>query len=284
MKSLFSFLGPKKDAAYFIDNGAELIAAGRPTEAEKALNKALELAEENKDYERAAQARLKLGSLAESQFSLAVAEAHYSKAFRHYQDEEVWITAADCLMRLAAICQRQHRLSEATQYYGHAHKYYSEESAAVEKIALASRHLGECCLESGSHAMAERHFLAAIEKISAIEKIDIEHPREVLAPLWRLVGSSRAGQGKNDQAEEAFKRSLSIFDDLGMQTPLESTGKKEIALDLCACLHEYARLLLSLDKKAEGEKLLERANALCSEVPGYLLEADLNDELAALKG
>lgn len=272
MKGLFSFLGPKKDAGYYLENGEELANQGKLDEAEKALSRALEMADEDKDYDRAASARVKLGRLAETQNRLAVAEAHYNKAFRHYQDEEEWEMAGNLLLWLGTICRKQRRRDEAIQLFGTAQKYFMDVNCDALLIADAAERLSGCCLEDNNFQMAEKHLKTAIEKRS--EKVDA-HDLSI-SRLWKHMGVSLAGQNKDKDAEEAFKKSLAIHE---KNTENED---RESSIDLCSCLHEYGRLLLRLNRKKEAKEIMERADKVCQEVPGYLLEADLADDLKKL--
>ncbi|HEY9783793.1 MAG TPA: tetratricopeptide repeat protein [Candidatus Obscuribacterales bacterium] len=272
MKGLFSFLGPKKDAKYYVGTGDEQLEKGQLEQAEKLFAKALELAEESKDYDSEVIARFKLGAVAESQNRLAVAETHYNKAFRYFQDGEEWMQAADCLMRLGKICYRQRRLSEATQLFGYAQKYFEDEKADPALISQALDWLGTCCMEERNFAMAEKHLRSSIARA-----VEASSGDDTLISKWKRIGVCCAEQGKEVEAQEAFKSCLSIYEKKG-----DDVLHAE-AIEVCSCLHEYGRLLLRGGKKEKAKDLLARAEKLCEAYPGYLQEAELADELAKLK-
>ncbi len=266
--NLFGFL-KKKDAAFYVESGEEAFKSGNLDEAEKCFDKAIELAEEKKDYKPIGIATLKLGLIAQKQDKIAIAEKHFSKAFRHHQDLEEYVEAADCLLKLGKVCFKQRRLGESTQVFGTAHKFYADEDPNHPGVSESLMWLSKSCLAEKHFPMAEKHARAAIAAQEA--RTDSEH--ESLAEMWNLVGQSCVEQNKNADAEKAFKNALAIF---------EKHESAETQLDFCSCLHAYGRLLIKQNKKKDAKEIMQRASKISEAVPGYLEEAELASELSAL--
>lgn len=266
--NLFGFL-KKKDAAHYVEAGEEAFKSGNLDEAEKCFNKAIELAEEKKEYKPIGVATLKLGLIAEKQDKIAIAEKQFSKAFRHHQDLDEFEQAADCLLKLGKVCYKQRRLGESTQVFGTAHKYYSDEDPNHAGVSESLMWLSKSCLAEKHYPMAEKHARSAIAAAEA--RAGAEH--ESMAEMWSLVGQSCIEQDKNADAEQAFKNALKIFD---------KNESSSAQLDLCSCLHAYGRLLIKQNKKAQAKEVMQRASKICEAVPGYLEEGELASELSSL--
>ena len=71
--------------------------------AEKHFAKALEMAEEVKDYDNIAISSEKLGDICARQGKNAVAETHYRKAYRTHEDSEDFDETAECLIKLGEV-------------------------------------------------------------------------------------------------------------------------------------------------------------------------------------
>lgn len=267
--NLFGFLGKKKDAAHFVESGSEALQSGQLDEAEKNFSRALELAEQKKDYTNMGISTFNLGVIAEKQDKIAIAENHFSKAFRYHQDIDEWEAAADCLLRLGIVCFKQRRLGEATQIFGTAQKYYQDEDEKHPGISQALVWLAKSCMEEKQFPMAEKHARTAVATAESQRGKDDES----LAAMWLLVARSCVEQNKNAEAEQAFKNALAIHD---------KHQSNENALELCACLHAYGRLLSKQSKNEEAKEVIQRASQICEEVPGYLEEAELTADLSRL--
>lgn len=263
--SLFGFL-KKKDAAFYIEGGETAFSAGELGEAEKCFSRALELAEEKKEYTSIGIATFKLGEVAEKQDKSAIAEKYFTAAFRHHQDLEEGEESAKCLLRLGIVCFKQRRLEESTQIFGTAEKYFHDEDPDHPGVAESLTWLAKSCMTGKHFPMAEKHARKAISAIQTRKGDD-----EALGELWKLAGECCAAQNKNAEADAAFKNALTIYD--GHH---DSAGQ----LGLCSCLHAYGRWLIGQNKRDEAAEVMQRAWRICEEIPGYLEEAELASELA----
>lgn len=264
---LFGFL-KKKDAAFYVESGETALAAGQFDEAEKCFAKAIELAEEKKEYKPIGTATLRLGEIAERQDKIAIAEKQFTKAFRHHQDLEEDEDAAKCLMKLGIVIFKQRRLGESTQLFGTAQKFFQDVDPNHTGVAESLMWLSKSCMGEKHFPMAEKHARTAIGFVETRSSDD-----EMLAELWTLTGQCCVEQNKNAEAEEAFKKAVSIYD------KHLSTAKQ---LELCSCLHAYGRHLTKQNKKSQAKEVMQRASKICQDTPGYLEEAELASDLAKL--
>lgn len=262
-------LGTKK-VDQWVQQADEAAAEEDYAYAEKCYGRALEMAEESKNYHFTAIAAFGAAKACEKQNKNVVAEKHYTKAFRTWEDSEEWEQSAEALEELARLLRSQRRLSEAEGLHKYALKMLQEKFQSDDlKVILSSRKLSECLIEKKAFGEAE----GVLTKLISQSEKTPPSPTFVPNALFDLA-RCYVEQGREADAEAAYTRALGLYD------KLEDLSFDQAGVKAAACAHEYARCLVRQNKTDPAKSIYSRALALAEAHPGYLGEGELLDESA----
>lgn len=260
-------LGTKK-VDQWVEQANESAAEGDYAYAEKCYARALEMAEETKNYHFIAIAAYGAAVACEKQNKNVTAEKHYTKAFRTWEDSEEWEQCAEALEELARLLRSQRRLSEAEGLHKYALKILQEKFQPDDiKVIESSRKLSQCLIEKKAFGEAE----GVLTKLISQTEKSPHSPTFVPHALCDLA-RCYVEQGREADAEGAFARALELYDKLE-DFSVDNSGVKAVG-----CAHEYARCLMRQNKTDPAKSIYSRALALADAHPGYLGEGELIDE------
>lgn len=273
---MFNFLGEllgTKKLEQWVEQADAAAADEDYAGAERAYARALEMAEETKNYHYIAITAYGCARACEAQNKNVTAEKHYTKAFRTWEDSEEWEKSAEALLELARLQRTQRRLPEAEQLYRYAAKLLLEKFPHQDaRLMVTNRKLAECLFEKKSYSEAEgllQRLIAGAEQ-SPPDELFIPH---TLFDLGRCL----VEQQKDAEAEAAFARAHEMFS-ASPELASNQTGVKA-----AANAHEYARCLVRQNKSDKAQTVYSQAIKLAEEYPGYLGEGELIDEAAKFK-
>jgi tetratricopeptide (TPR) repeat protein len=262
-------IGKKKAASDYLASGLESLEADEKAKAEKDLAKAVELGDEEKDWDTIGEACLALGQLYASQENKIRAEEKLRRAVQVFDDSEDFPNLIKAFDSLGTVYMSMHRLVDAEQALRYSMGFNQQlHGAESAKVADSAERLAACFMEKKAFPEAEvlfRHSLAIHEKIADVSGSD------VAASLSKL-GMCMAEQDKFEEAEQAFKRAIDLLE------IRRDELTKDGGVTLCICYHELGRLYHRQEKADLAQATFKKGLAVCDDFPGYLGEGDLVED------
>lgn len=270
MKQLFGWLGAKKTAASYVEAGLKALSEEDYNSAEKHFAKALEMAEEAKDYDNIAISSEKLGDLCARQGKNAVAEIHYRKAYRTHEDSEDFEETAECLIKLGEVYRKMSRTPEAEQIFHYAMQIYQQHFGAEDqRVARAASCLASTSLDQKLWEEASKLYERAAKIYKAQLGGDHHHSADAVAS----IALCHANRQDYASAIKHFQEATEVYARIGA----DQDGAR--AHSVCSCYHEYGRIFLAQSKLQEARQHLQKAMEIADQFPGYLNEGDLAEDL-----
>ncbi len=221
--------------------GRSLLDAGDLEEARRVLCEGLALARQHHERISEAKCLMGLGVLAhlEGDSPTAIRRHEETIALAHELGDAVG--AAAVRRHLGMHYLRQGRLDEAEREMRAAYALYREH--APDEPAFILRGLSEVLLARGDLLTAADHAERALGGIPPEDTVG-------LATYGATLGKVRAAQGRREEAEELFRRSLQVLEN------------SEYRVDLALTLYKHGEALRLLGREEEARQSLERARQL----------------------
>ncbi len=245
--------------------GRSLLDHGRLDLSQEALSEALRLAREHHEPLSDANAVTGLAILAHLTGDDAEAQRRFEEAIRIRHDLGNLLAEGLTRHRLGMHYLRIGRLDDAEREFlaaralRRAHGVKGESSVILRGLAEVSLARGDLLSASEQAEQA----LAVIGEQDALAR----------ATHGATLGKIRAAQGRRDEAEAIFKRSLEIVE------------AKEYPIDLALTLLRFGEALLLLGEPQRARAVLERARTLFAEMGAtrFVGEVDARLQLAATR-
>jgi tetratricopeptide (TPR) repeat protein len=270
MKQLFGWLGAKKTAGTYVEAGLKALGEEDYNTAEKHFAKALEMAEEAKDYDNIAISSEKLGDICFRQGKNAVAETHYRKAYRTHEDSEDFDETAGCLIKLGEVYRKMARTPEAEQVFHYAMQIYQQHFGAEDqRVARAASCLASSSVDQKLWEEAGKLYERAAKIYKAQLGSDHYHSADAVANMALCYANCKDFAN----ALKHFQEATEVYTRIGA----DQDGAT--AHSVCLCYHEYGRTYLAQNKSQDARPHLQKAMEIADRFPGYLNEGDLADDL-----
>lgn len=262
-------LGKKKAASDYLISGLEALEADDKDKAEKELAKAIELAEEEKDYDTLGDACLTLGKLHFEQAEKIRAEERLRRAIQVFDDSEDKPKMIESFNAISEVYISMHRLVDAEQTLRYSiginQEIHGPESA---NVANAADRLGDVYMMRKAYPEAENlfsHSLGIHQKIADVTGSDIA------AALLKL-GTCMAEQEKFDEAQKVLATAAELLERRRKELD------REDGITLSATYHELGRVYMQQGKNDKACEQFKKGMEACDEFPGYLGEGDLVED------
>ncbi len=221
--------------------GRSLLDGGDLEEARRVLSEGLALARQHHERISEAKCLMGLGVLAHLTGDSPTAIRRHEETMVLAQELGDAVGAAAVRRHLGMHYLRRGRVDEAEREMRAAYALYREH--APDEPAFILRGLAEVLLARGDLLAAADHAERALGGIASEDPVG-------LATYGATLGKVRAAQGRREEAEELFRRSLELLE------------KSEYRVDLALTLYKYGEALRLLGGEAEARQVLERARQL----------------------
>ncbi len=228
--------------------GYALVNSGNLAEARVLLEQAIELARTHHERISEASSLSSLATLAHLTGDSDEATRRYREAIAIRQALGDPMAEAGVRRRLGMHHLRWGRLDEAEQEFQAALVLHREHGAKYESDMFL-RGLAEVSLARGDLLAAAEYAEQALAIVSELDDIG-------RATLGATLGKIRAAQGRGEEAEDLFRRSLEILE------------RGEYRIDLATTLLKYGEALLSLGQPERAQQVLGRARDVFAELGG----------------
>lgn len=225
--------------------GRSLLDGGDLEEARRVLEEGLALARQHHERISEAKCLMGLGVLAHLTGDSPTAIRRHEETMVLAQELGDAVGAAAVRRHLGMHYLRRGRVEEAEREMRAAYALYRQHAA--DEPAFILRGLAEVLLARGDLLAAADHAERALAAIAPEDPIG-------LATYGATLGRVRAAQGRGEEAEELFRRSLELLE------------KSEYRVDLALTLFKYGEALGLLGREAEGRQVLQRARQLFAQM------------------
>ncbi|MDQ7849428.1 MAG: adenylate/guanylate cyclase domain-containing protein [Armatimonadota bacterium] len=225
--------------------GRSLLDGGDLEEAGRVLAEGLALARQHHERISEAKCLMGLGVLAHLVGDSPTAIKRHEETIDLVQELGDAVGAAAVRRHLGMHYLRHRRADEAEREMRAAYALYREHAA--DEPAFILRGLAEVLLARGDLLAAADHAERALAGIAPEDPVG-------LATYGATLGKVRAAQGRGEEAEALFRRSLELLE------------KSEYRVDLALTLYKYGEALRLLGREAEGRQVLQRARQLFAQM------------------
>jgi tetratricopeptide (TPR) repeat protein len=236
---------------------------GRPAEAAKYYEQALAIAQEVGDRTMESNSLHNLGGLASNQGRLAEAARYLEQALAIAQEVGDWTRESDALHNLGVLASRQGRPAEAASYYEQALAIAREVGYRNAEATILNS-LGLLASKQDHPAEAARYLEQALAIAQEVGERNVEG--QILGSLGNLT----ADQGRPAEAAKYYEQALAIRREVGDRAREAAT------------LRNLGALAANQDHPAEAARYLEQALAIYREVGDLPAEAATLDNLGNL--
>ncbi|MGQ0569142.1 MAG: tetratricopeptide repeat protein, partial [Armatimonadota bacterium] len=243
--------------------GRALLDNGRLAESAGVLREALHLARAHHEPLSDAYAVTGLAILAHLTGDDAEALRRFKEAVTIRHELGNPLTEAYTRHRLGMHYLRVGRLDDAEREFQMARTVRREHDAQGES-ALILRGMAEVSLARGDLLAAAEYAEGALAALGETDDI-------AQATFRATLGKIRAAQGRRDEAEMLFQRSIEILEE------------KEYPIDLALALLKYGEALLLLGDQARARAMLERARGLFADMGATRFVNEIDARLDLIK-
>jgi len=221
--------------------GRSLLDGGDLEEARRVLVEGLALARAHHERISEAKCLMGLGVMAHLAGDSPTSIRLHEETIALVQELGDAVGAAAVRRHLGMHYLRQGRVDEAQREMRAAYALYREH--APDEPAFILRGMAEVLLARGDLLAAADHAERALAGIAPEDPVG-------LATYGATLGRIRAAQGRGQEAEELFRRSLEFLE------------KSEYRVDLALTLYKYGDALRLLGRPGQARQILERARQL----------------------